>query len=129
MRVVFFFSGEGLMKKTVPLKKNYEFLRIYKKGRFYAGRFIVLYAMKNSYHTNRLGITANRKVGKSVRRNRIKRIIRESYRFYEDFIKDDLDIVFVARNSEKLPEYSDVSKEMRFLLRKLEVFDLEKWNA
>lgn len=117
------------MKKTVPLKKNYEFVRIYKKGRFYAGRFIVLYILKNNHRINRLGITVNRKVGKSVRRNRIKRIIKESYRLYEDFLKDNLDIVFVARISEKLPEYSEISREMKFLLKKLEVLDMEKWNA
>jgi ribonuclease P protein component len=117
------------MKKTVPLKKNYEFVRIYKKGRFYAGRFIVLYVLKNNYGMNRLGIAVNRKVGKSVRRNRIKRLIRESYRFYEDFLKDGLDLVFMARSTDKLPDYSEISREMKFLLKKLEVLDKEKLNA
>lgn len=117
------------MKKTVPLKKNYEFVRIYKKGRFYAGRLIVLYVLKNNYRVNRLGIAVNRKVGKSVRRNRIKRLIKESYRFYEDFLRDGLDMVFVARSTDNLPDYSEISKEMKFLLKKLEVLDMEKWNA
>lgn len=117
------------MKKTVPLKKNYEFLRIYKKGRFYAGRFIVLYALKNNYRINRLGIAVNRKVGKSVTRNRVRRLIKECYRSYEEFLKSDLDIVFMARSTEKIPEYSEISKEMKFLLKKLEILDMEKWNA
>ena len=121
------------MKKTVPLKKNHEFVRIYKKGKFYAGKYITLYILKNVYFKNinainRLGITANKKVGKSVKRNRVKRLIRESYRFYEDFVADGFDIVFVARSNAVLPEYSDVSKEMKFLLKKLGVFDKEKWN-
>jgi ribonuclease P protein component len=117
------------MKKTVPLKKNYEFARIYKKGRFYAGRFIVLYVLKNNYRVNRLGIAINRKVGKSVRRNRVRRLIRECYRFYEEFLKDDLDLVFMARSTEKIPDYSEINKEMKFLLKKLEILDMEKWNA
>lgn len=117
------------MKKTVSLKKNYEFVRIYKKGRFYAGRFIVLYVLKNNYGVNRLGIAISRKVGKSVRRNRIRRLVRESYRVYEEFIKDGLDMVFSARSTEKTPDYSEISKEMKFLLKKLEVLDMDKWNA
>lgn len=117
------------MKKTVPLKKNYEFVRIYKKGRFYAGRFIVLYVLKNNCGVNRLGIAISRKVGKSVRRNRIRRLVRESYRFYEEFLKEGLDIVFSARSTENLPDYSQISREMKFLLKKLEVLDMEKWNV
>lgn len=116
------------MKKTVPLKKNYEFVRIYKKGKFYAGKYITLYILKNNYGMNRLGITANKKVGKSVRRNRVKRLIRESYRFYEDFIAEGFDMVVVARSNEVLPEYSDISREMKYLLKRLGVFDKEKWD-
>jgi ribonuclease P protein component len=121
------------MEKTVPLKKNYEFVHIYKKGKFYAGKYITLYILKSAYvknvsGINRLGITANKKVGNSVKRNRVKRLIRESYRFYEDFVAAGLDIVFVARSNEILPEYSDISKEMKFLLKKLGVFDKVKWD-
>jgi len=57
------------MKNTVPLKKNSEFLRLYKKGKFFAGKNIVLYVMKNDLGINRLGITVGKKFGKSVKRN------------------------------------------------------------
>lgn len=117
------------MKKTVPLKKNYEFMRLYKKGRFYVGKYIILYVLKNSYSINRLGITVNKKVGKSVKRNRFKRLIKESYRKYEDFVKNDFDLVFVARSYEIMPGFIDISKEMKFLLKKLDVFDREKWDC
>ncbi len=117
------------MKKTVPLKKNYEFVRIYKKGTFFPGRYIVIYVLKNRYGTNRLGITANKKVGKSVRRNRAKRLIRESYRFYEDFILPDLDVVFVARGVDTEYGLAEVKKEMKFLLKKVKAFDQEKWDG
>ena len=117
------------MKKTVPLKKNYEFVRIYKKGTFFPGRYIVIYVLKNRYGTNRLGITANKKVGKSVRRNRAKRLIRESYRFYEDFILPDLDVVFVARGVDTEYGLAEVQKEMKFLLKKVKAFDQEKWDG
>lgn len=114
------------MKRTVSLKKNYEFVRIYKKGKFFAGRFIVIYVMKNRFGTNRLGITVNKKVGKSVKRNRMKRLIRESYRFFEDFIPPSLDIVFVARSVETEYGFAEINKEMKFLLKKLQAFDQNK---
>lgn len=117
------------MKKTVPLKKNFEFMRVYKKGRFYVGKYIILYVLPNRFTGPRLGITASKKVGKSVYRNRLKRLIRESYRLYEDFIIDGYDMVFVARNSEVMPGYQEISREMKFLLKKMEVFDKEKWDC
>jgi ribonuclease P protein component len=117
------------VKKTVTLKKNYEFVRIYKRGRFFAGRYIVIYVLKNSLGAKRIGITANKKVGKSVKRNRAKRLIRESYRVYEDFIPDGLDIVFVARAVETEYGLAMILKEMKFLLKKVKAFDQEKWDG
>jgi len=117
------------MKKTKPLKKNYEFVRIYKKGKFFPGKYVVIYVLKNRFGINRLGITANKKVGKSVRRNRANRLIRESYRFYEEFILPGLDIVFVARGVETEHGFLEVKKEMKFLLKKVQAFDQEKWDG
>lgn len=117
------------MKKTTPIRKNYEFLRIYKKGKFFAGRYLVIYALKNYSGMNRLGITVNKKVGKSVKRNRAKRLIRESYRFYEDFIPDGLDIIFVARSVENEYGLAEIRREMKFLMKKLQVFDQQKWDG
>ncbi|MGE5612784.1 MAG: ribonuclease P protein component [Bacillota bacterium] len=117
------------MKKTVSLKKNYEFVRIYKKGKFFAGRYLVIYVLNNRLGINRLGITVNKKAGKSVRRNRIKRLIRESYRLYEDFILESYDIVFFARETELEYTYKEITKEMKYLLKKAQVFDQEKWDG
>lgn len=104
-------------------------MRVYKKGRFFVGKLMILYVLRNRIRMNRLGITVNKKVGKAVRRNRVRRLIRENYRFYEDFVLDGYDMVFVARTQEELPGYSDINKEMKFLLKKMEVFDQEKWQC
>jgi ribonuclease P protein component len=119
------------MKKTVPLKKNRDFQKVYKNGRFYAGKYIVLYSLFNRFNINinRMGITASKKVGKSVRRNKIKRLIKENYRLLEDMIKTSYDIVFVIRNSEKQPDFYDIKKEMHFLLKKLMLLKEEKYNC
>ncbi|NLD49759.1 MAG: ribonuclease P protein component, partial [Clostridiaceae bacterium] len=103
------------MKYTVPIKKNTEFLRIYKKGKFFVGKFLVLYVYKNNSRVNRLGITASRKFGKSVQRNRIRRLIKENYRLMEEFLKTGYDLVFVARSSEEVPDYVSIKKEMKYL--------------
>lgn len=117
------------MEKTVPIKKNHEFLRTYRKGRFFAGKFIILYVLRNNSDINRLGVTVSRKYGKSVKRNRIRRLIKECYRSYESFVKDGFDCVFVARNPGDEPGFTDIKKEMKFLLKKLDVFDREKWDC
>ena len=110
------------MKNTVTLKNNNEFLKIYKKGRFQAGKNVVLYVMKNRLSLNRLGITVSKKFGKSVKRNRIKRLIKENYRYYEELIKVGYDIVFVARKNDCMPDYFDIKKEIKFLFKKLDLF-------
>jgi ribonuclease P protein component len=117
------------MIKAVPIRKNYEFLRIYKKGRFYVGKFIILYCLANNLNINRIGITASKKVGKSVKRNRIRRLIKENYRMYEDYIKEGYDCVFVVRNNDVLPVFTEIKREMKFLLKKLNIFNQEKWDC
>jgi ribonuclease P protein component len=122
-------GGEGKMKKTIPLKKNFEFARIYNKGRFFPGKYMVIYVMRNRAGANRLGITASKKVGGSVRRNRVKRLIRENYRYYEEYIPDGLDIVFAVRKSETEYGFTEIRKEMKFLLKKVGAFDEKKWDG
>lgn len=110
------------MKSTVSLKKNNEFLKLYKKGRFYAGRHIVLYTLKNRLTINRLGITVSKKFGNSVKRNRIKRLIKENYRSYKNSVKTGYDMVIVARRNTQMPSYPDIKKEMKFLFKKLGIY-------
>ncbi|HHY23326.1 MAG TPA: ribonuclease P protein component [Clostridiaceae bacterium] len=117
------------MKKTIPIKCNREFAEVYKKGKFFAGKYIVLYVLPNRLDINRLGITASKKAGKSIRRNRIKRLIKENYRMNEELVRCGYDLVFVVRNNEILPSYYDIKREMGFLFRKLNLIDKGKNNC
>jgi ribonuclease P protein component len=113
------------MLNTVSLIKNKDFGRVYRKSRYYVGNFIILYSLPNRLAKNRLGITASRKTGKSVRRNRIRRLIRENYRLNEASIKTGFDIVFVVRKKDMLPGFKEIEKDMKYLLRKAGLMEME----
>ena len=81
------------------LKKNTDFRNVYKNGRSYADKYLVMYVLENNKGINRLGISASRKVGNSVVRHRFARLVRESYRLHENIFNSGLDIVVVARKS------------------------------
>lgn len=85
------------MQKTVPLKLNRDYLRLYKRGKSFVNPSLVLYYTKNKLKMNRIGITTSKKIGKAVERNRARRIIREAYRQIEPETLTGYDFVFVAR--------------------------------
>ena len=76
------------MKKTKMMKKNYEFKNVLSKGTYYSGRYIEAFIRKsNKENVNFLGIAVGVKVAKAVKRNHIKRLIRENYKDFEEKIK------------------------------------------
>ena len=79
------------------IKKNYEFRRVYKNGKSIVGRYLVVYYLKNNKTENRIGITASKKVGNSVVRNRVRRLIKETIIKFDDCLLHGYDIVIVAR--------------------------------
>lgn len=85
------------MLYTEILKDNKIFLSLYQKGKCIVSKEIVIYFRKNKLSYNRFGITAGKKIGNAVCRNRAKRIIREAYRQNELLMPLGLDIVIVAR--------------------------------
>ena len=83
------------MNKTITLKKNYEFKRVLTKGKYYSGKYIEVFVKKNNLEKNYIGIAIGVKIAKAVKRNRIKRLIRENYRLLEDNMKTGYNIVFL----------------------------------
>ena len=87
------------MEFSEALKSNLDFQTVYHDKRSFANRFFVMYVRKNGTDRNRIGISVSKKVGNSVIRHRIKRLIRESYRLQEKMFHSGWDIVIVARPS------------------------------
>ena len=98
------------MKFTVSLNQNYEFRRVYARGRNAATPLVVLHCRKNGSKTNRYGITVGSKVGKAVYRNLIRRRLREIYRLNEERFSVGWDIVAVARTRAKDAPYAELEK-------------------
>ncbi len=83
------------MNKTITLKKNYEFKKVLTKGKYYSGKYIEIFVTKNNLKKNFIGIAIGVKIAKAVKRNRIKRLIRENYRLIEKDLKVGYNIVFL----------------------------------
>ena len=111
------------MKYAESLKKNYEFRIVYRKGKSLANRYLVVYKYRNNKSNNRIGISVSKKVGNSIVRSRVTRLIRESYRLNEEFIeKEGWDFVVIARSSAKGASYEEISKSLVNLLKQHNVW-------
>ena len=109
------------MKYSESLKKNSDFQQVYRHGTSYANRYLVMYVLENQYMKNRLGISVSKKVGNSVVRHRVTRLIRESYRLNELLFKKSLDIVVIARPSAKEKSYQEIESALLHLAKKHEI--------
>ena len=85
------------MEKLEKIKESYIFRRAYKKGRSFVSPYAVIYLLKNRRSNIRLGITAGKKIGKAVSRNRAKRVITAAFRQILPQIPTGYDYVIVAR--------------------------------
>ena len=103
------------MKFSDSLKKNSDFQNVYKNGCSKANRYLVMYVLENPLSTNRIGISVSKKVGNSVVRHHLTRLIRESYRLQEEMFNSSLDIVIVVRNRAKDCSYHEIEQALLHL--------------
>ena len=106
---------ECQMKYSESLKKNRDFQNVYKKGKSFANRYLVMYVLENQTEQNRVGISVSKKVGNSVIRHHITRLIRESYRLHEDMFNSGLDIVVIARSTARDCKYREIESALLHL--------------
>jgi ribonuclease P protein component len=106
------------MKKAVTLKENWEFRRLYNKGKSAVGPAMVVYCKKSKNEQNRLGVTVSTKLGGAVVRNRARRRLREVYRLNEAMFKPGYDIVVVARHKCITADFQKLTKAYLSLAEK-----------
>lgn len=94
------------------LKKNEDFRKVYENGGSLADSFLVIYKLPNNSNENRLGISVSKKVGNSIVRHHLTRLIREAYRLHEEMFDTGLDIVIVARSRAKSSSYKTIEKSL-----------------
>lgn len=111
------------MDKIVSLCKNYEFQRLYRKGASAVRPTMVMYAAKGRKNQVRLGITAGKKIGGAVCRNRAKRRIRELFRITQYEFKEGTDICIVARGRILEASYEKLVKDFRSAAEELQLLD------
>ena len=105
------------MKFSESLKKNRDFQNVYNNGRSFANRLFVMYVWENQTDRNHLGISVSKKVGNSVIRHHITRLVRESYRLQEDIFNSGLDIVVVARKGVDFVGYHEIESALLHLAK------------
>lgn len=102
------------MKKTLKLKKNYEFRKILTKGKYFSGNYLDFYVSKNNKNINYIGIAIGVKIANAVKRNQIKRRISENYRLMEEKLKTGYNIVFLWKKKIDIKEatYEHIKEDM-----------------
>ena len=109
----------GTFAKTDRLRKRREFLSVYEARRSYFFRLFVVYVRENGLGRHRLGLTVSKKVGGSVVRNRVKRVLREAFRRQRALIPGNFDIVVNAKKGSADMKTTDAAESFALLAEKL----------
>lgn len=102
-------NKEKSVKRSITsLKKNRDFQKVYQEGKSFANKYLVMYILENGTQNNYLGISVSKKVGNSIVRHRITRLIRESYRLHKEEFQSGYHIVIIARTGAKGKAYQEI---------------------
>ena len=105
------------MKADVTVKENYEFRRIYRRGKTAVSPTLVLYCQKNRHGQTRLGVTVSTKLGGAVVRNRIRRRLREIWRLNQEQLQPGWDVILVARGRAVRADYRRLNADYLRLIK------------
>ena len=108
------------MRKLKTLKMNYGFKNVLTRGKFYIGKQISIYVLRNNKKSNVIGVAVGIKQCGAVKRNRIKRLIRENYRLIKDDLRQGYDIVFLwnKKGESEEADYYIIKNDIIKLLQK-----------
>ena len=115
------------MKKTVKLKKKYEFQNTFKRGKYFGGDFLECFCTHNNKKINYLGIAIGSKVCNAVKRNRIRRVIKEAYRSIESNLLSGFTFIFLWNKKKNAAEcnYHQVKQDMIQIFKRIGIYQNE----
>ena len=111
------------MKFSESLKKNRDFQTVYRKGKSFGNKYLVMYLLANDLGKNRVGISVSKKVGNSIIRHHLTRLIRESYRLHETRFQCGYDLVIIARVAAKDKTFREIESALLHLGRLHNILD------
>jgi ribonuclease P protein component len=104
------------MKNLISLKNSRQFSAVYRDGKSKANKYLVMYVLPNNQKEIRIGISVSKKVGNSIVRHRLTRLIREAYRLHKEELISGFDIVVIARVSAKDKSYQQIESAFLHLI-------------
>lgn len=119
-------AKEASSVQLVTLKKNREFSFVYSRGKSCATRLIALVYVRRKFGGVRAGFSVSKKIGCSVQRNRVRRRLKESFRALLPEIEGSVQLIFIARVPIGAASFQEISRDMRYLLKKAGFLPKEK---
>lgn len=112
------------MKKEFRIKKNKEFQEVYKKGNSVANRQFVVYLRSVPEQTHfRVGLSVSKKIGNAVTRNQVKRYIRQALLELQEQMKNDYDLIIIARKPASDMSFHEVKGSLTHVLKLAKVLN------
>lgn len=111
------------LSKKIILRKNKNFQSLYFSGKSYANKYIVIYLLPTKEKSPKVGFAAGKRLGNAVVRNRVKRLLRETYRLNQQHIRTDLQLLLVGRKSIIGKKQTVVNEAFVNLCTKAGIFD------
>ncbi|GIO39254.1 ribonuclease P protein component [Paenibacillus antibioticophila] len=107
------------MHRKLRLRNRSDFGRVYRYGKSFANRqLVVYYSPRHEVERFRLGVSASKKIGNAVVRNRMRRVLKEIVRLHQHEIKDHVDLILIVRNGAVGMEFKELEKSVLHVLRK-----------
>jgi ribonuclease P protein component len=106
------------MRRKYRLRRNSDFQQVRQNGKFYASPLMVLAFLRNELDHSRFGFVVSKRLGNAVKRNKIKRRMREVARLRLSQIEPGFDLVIIARQPIRKASFQEIEKTLLYLLKK-----------